>query len=230
MKKLILFSALCFALSLFHAPAAQAQQEIGSLSYYNVPQVEYYDSGSGQYKPEYYQWRRFLEYNEGREPCQHYQDPPAGYVLKGCQVFPEAQQTAAAPPAPPPEAAPAAGLPPAPSAPQPITIYFDFDRSNIRESETGKIAEILDAIREGKIDHVVIAGHADTAGPFDHNMRLSQRRAAVVAHALTSRGINGDIIEQKAYGETDLAVPTPDNTPLQANRRSVIIFVQQEQQ
>jgi outer membrane protein OmpA-like peptidoglycan-associated protein len=57
-------------------------------------------------------------------------------------------------------------------------------------------------------------------------MGLSQRRATTVAEALVKAGIPSQIITTKAWGETDLAVQTPPDTPLQANRRVVVDYTQ----
>lgn len=218
---------LCISAAMFPAHQARAQ-EIGSLGYYDVPQSEYYDAATGQYKPEYYQWKLFLEYNLHREQCQHYQDPPAGYGMKGCQVYRIEQPVASAQPAAP---APAPAPPPAPAVTpeksyEPVTIYFDFDKSNIRHGENENLNLIIDRIAADNPSRVIIAGHTDTAGPVNYNIWLSRRRAKVVADALMAKGIKKEIIEQRAYGKTDLAVPTADNVPLQANRRTVVLFVQ----
>ena len=233
MGKPAFLATVCIILStvmvLIPVREARAQQEIGSLEYSNVPRSEYYDASAGQYKPEYYAWKRFFEYNEYREQCQHYQEPPEGYVVKGCHVVrveqPVAMLSTLQPAAG--EAAPAAAPAAAPEkTSEPVTIYFNFDKSYIRDGEKGKIDTIVDEIRAANPGHIIIAGHTDTAGPVDYNLGLSQRRAQIVVDALIAKGIQKDILEQKAYGKTDLAVPTADNVPLQDNRRTVVIFVQ----
>ena len=44
-------------------------------------------------------------------------------------------------------------------------------------------------------------------------MGLSEKRAETVATELVTAGIPAEIVVIEAFGETDLAVPTPDNTP-----------------
>jgi len=226
MRKNIFLYMTCLVLSMagiiFPAGRAHAQ-EIGSLSYYDVPKSEYYDEATGQYKPEYYQWKLFLEYNLSREQCQHYQDPPAGYVVKGCQVYRVEQPVVASM-----QTATTTVMPPVAAQEksyEPVTIYFDFDKSDIRHGENEKLDLIIDRIAADNPAQVIIAGHTDTAGPANYNTWLSKRRAKVVADALIAKGIQAGVIEQKAYGKTDLAVPTANNVPLQANRRTVVIFV-----
>jgi len=220
----VAFVAACILLPCHHAQA----QEVGTLAYYDVPVSEYYDASTGQYKPAYYQWKEFLGYNLKQKPCGGYQQPPAGYVMRGCHVYRNDKLIVEAIPQTPPPVMPAA--PPPPPEPQkdysPVTIYFDFDKSNIRNGENDKLDEIVNKVAADNPSHVVIAGHTDTAGPVNYNNWLAQRRAAVVAEALKAKGVNASIIEQKSYGKTDLAVPEADNTPMQANRRTVVLFVQ----
>jgi outer membrane protein OmpA-like peptidoglycan-associated protein len=55
-------------------------------------------------------------------------------------------------------------------------------------------------------------------------MQLSQRRANTVAAELIKSGIPARIVTTEAFGETELAVQTPDGTPAQPNRRATIDF------
>src|ERR1700728_3127897 len=71
--------ALCIGVMTFSSGTAQAQQEMGSLVYYDVSPAEI--------QAHYNDWRVYLEYNLHRKQCQHYQAPPAGYVEKGCNVY-----------------------------------------------------------------------------------------------------------------------------------------------
>jgi outer membrane protein OmpA-like peptidoglycan-associated protein len=225
MRGKVLLYTTCLALSMAAvlAPSREARaQEIGSLYYY--------DADSSPFSPNYHQWRVFLEYQLHREPCQHYQEPPPGYVVEGCRIVRVKPPVTALPePSPPPVVAPVIS-PPAPAAPvfipqQPVTIYFDFDKSNIRENERAHLSRLINEVRANNPSQIIISGHTDTAGPYDYNMRLSRQRAQVVADALVANGVPRETLAQRAYGETDLAVPTGDNMPLQANRRTVIIFV-----
>jgi outer membrane protein OmpA-like peptidoglycan-associated protein len=115
-----------------------------------------------------------------------------------------------------------------PAAPAPLpeagVIYFDFDKYNLRPDAQAALDDIIFDIRDRQLDGIISAGHTDTAGPPDYNMGLSEKRAETVATELVQAGIPAQIITTEAFGETDLAVPTPDNTPDQANRRVVIDF------
>ena len=115
-----------------------------------------------------------------------------------------------------------------PAAPAPLPesgrIYFEFDKYDLTPEAQAALDDIIFDIRDRELSGIISAGHTDTAGPPDYNMGLSERRAETVATELVQAGIPAEIIVTEAFGETDLAVPTPDNTPEQANRRVVIDF------
>jgi OmpA-OmpF porin, OOP family len=116
-----------------------------------------------------------------------------------------------------------AAPPPAP-LPEQGRIYFEFDRSDLTPEAQAALEDIIFDIRDRELGGIVAGGHADTAGPADYNMGLSERRAETVAQQLIQAGIPAEIVVTEWFGETRLAVPTPDNTPEQANRRVEIDF------
>ena len=115
-----------------------------------------------------------------------------------------------------------------PAAPPPLpasgVVYFDFDKADGNPSADATLNDIIANIKDRDLGGIVVGGHTDTAGPADYNMQLSQRRANTVAAELVRAGIPASIVTTEAFGQTDLAVPTPDNTPDQANRRATIDF------
>jgi outer membrane protein OmpA-like peptidoglycan-associated protein len=69
-----------------------------------------------------------------------------------------------------------------------------------------------------------IEGHTDTVGPASLNQALSERRAAAVGRYLEQRfGVNPARLETIGLGQTQLVVPTPDQTPNAQNRRVQVI-------
>ena len=71
----------------------------------------------------------------------------------------------------------------------------------------------------------MVAGYTDTKGAADYNQALSARRASSVSNYLTNLGVNNSVVNQKALGETELAIPTEDGVRLPKNRRVAIQFV-----
>ncbi|HUF21830.1 MAG TPA: OmpA family protein [Burkholderiales bacterium] len=66
---------------------------------------------------------------------------------------------------------------------------------------------------------VEVAGHTDSVGADDMNMRLSQRRADTVARFLMSRGINEQRLIPIGAGETRPIASNDTESGRQANRR-----------
>jgi outer membrane protein OmpA-like peptidoglycan-associated protein len=219
MKNKLFLSAACFALciGMLAAPGKAGAQEMGTLPYYSISEEEY--------RNHYYEWRMFLQYHLSREPCQHYREPPPGFELRGCDVYRVGTSLS--------EIQPSAGEETQTTTtrtetqsqnPHYSTIYFDFDRSNVRADQREELDMAVNEINKSNPSRITIAGHADRAGPAEYNVNLSQRRADTVTEELVAKGVRNDVIEEKAYGETDPAVPTEDGVPLQENRRAVIYF------
>jgi outer membrane protein OmpA-like peptidoglycan-associated protein len=103
-------------------------------------------------------------------------------------------------------------------------VFFDWDKSLI----TADAAAILDRAAEqfaatGQAN-VALAGHADTSGAADYNMRLSQRRADAVKAYLAGKGVPEAAMVTEAFGETRLLVETADGVREPQNRRVEITF------
>jgi OOP family OmpA-OmpF porin len=98
-------------------------------------------------------------------------------------------------------------------------VFFDFDRSNIRPDAMAELDKVADVLIADTTVNILVWGHTDTAGPAEYNQRLSERRAESVAAYLETKGVARNRMTTEGFGETRLAVETPDNTPLQANRR-----------
>src|SRR5690606_27341660 len=54
-----------------------------------------------------------------------------------------------------------------------------------------------------------IAGHTDSSGADDYNLRLSQQRAEAVRDYLVSEGVEANRLQARGYGE---AQPVADNS------------------
>lgn len=220
MKKKFLLSTSCLALIgaiTLSSGAAHAQQEMGTLSYYKISPEEI-----SQHRHE---WAVFMEYQMHREQCQHYQAPPAGFVMKGCDLY---REDTIAPVVAMSETIVTQEhktvVAQTESSTATYTIYFDYDKSNIRDSERGMLESAAAEIKKHNPSSVTVSGYASTPGSDDYNQALSERRARSVVHALETYGVDNAKVDQSSYGETHLAVPTPDNTRMPANCRVVIFF------
>lgn len=103
------------------------------------------------------------------------------------------------------------------------TIYFDFDKYNIKPEMQQYIdmgANVLKG-RSGNVQ-VSVDGHCDEWGTDEYNQALGLRRANAVKQALVTLGINSRQISVRSYGETQ-PVCTDRTAECDAkNRRAVI--------
>lgn len=104
------------------------------------------------------------------------------------------------------------------------TLYFDFDKSNIRAGEREILNQIANEIEKYDPTQITVTGFTDSSGSVEYNQKLSERRSNTVSKALMDQGITTEYVEQDARGESDLAVSTPDGVKLQENRRVVVDF------
>jgi OOP family OmpA-OmpF porin len=101
-------------------------------------------------------------------------------------------------------------------------VFFDFDKYNLRPEAMAILDDVAELLVGDTTTNILVWGHTDTAGPADYNQGLSERRANAVASYLEGKGVALNRMSVEGFGETKLAVPTPDNTPEQANRRTEI--------
>lgn len=104
-------------------------------------------------------------------------------------------------------------------------VFFDFDRASLNETGLQVVDEIAKQAQKRKdLKSIIITGHADTSGSDAYNQKLSQKRADAVRAALAERGVDAQLIDASGRGETELMVPTPNNTREPANRRAQVTF------
>jgi len=65
-------------------------------------------------------------------------------------------------------------------------IYFDTNSATIQDSSTPTLQEIAKLVRDNTGLHIIVVGHTDNQGGYDHNMSLSQQRALAVKESLTT--------------------------------------------
>ncbi|MCQ2163608.1 MAG: SusC/RagA family TonB-linked outer membrane protein [Bacteroidales bacterium] len=94
-------------------------------------------------------------------------------------------------------------------------IYFALNQSVIRDSEAGKVEELIKVLKANPDATIEIYGYADQAtGTAQRNLMLTKERALVVADALKAAGIAASRISTEFYGTEKDSSFTPENNRL----------------
>lgn len=83
-------------------------------------------------------------------------------------------------------------------------ILYDFNKSNIRPDAEKDLDKLVSILNDNPTIWIELGSHTDSRGSDQYNMALSQRRADAAVKYITDRGINGNRITAKGYGETRL--------------------------
>ncbi|WP_034039977.1 OmpA family protein [Wocania ichthyoenteri] len=115
------------------------------------------------------------------------------------------------------------------------TIYFDFDKHNIRKDAALELDKIVNLMLNDYPDMVIrIESHTDSRGELSYNDKLSIDRANSTYEYLTSKGIAPErITEHQGFGERRLTNGCEDGEKCeeedhQLNRRTQFIVVKME--
>ena len=105
-----------------------------------------------------------------------------------------------------------------------LVIYFDYDRSAIRE----EYSEILLAhgawLAANPQGRLRLEGHADERGTPEYNLALGSRRANSVAQVLNALGADNDQWTSLSFGEERPAEDAANEAAWSKNRRVELIY------
>ena len=111
------------------------------------------------------------------------------------------------------------------------TIYFDFDKYNIRPDAEVEIQKVIAAMEKYPSLKIKANSHTDSRGRDSYNLWLSQKRAESTVNYMISKGIAGDRLSKEGFGETRLVNQCEDGVSCskvehELNRRSEFIILE----
>jgi peptidoglycan-associated lipoprotein len=107
-----------------------------------------------------------------------------------------------------------------------MTIYFDYDKSDIRQEFVPVLAAHAKFLNANASRKVRLEGHTDERGSREYNIGLGERRAQQVRRALMLQGVGDAQIVTVSYGEERPAVAGNDEDAYAKNRRVEIGYGQ----
>ncbi|PWD99855.1 OmpA family protein [Marinilabilia rubra] len=112
------------------------------------------------------------------------------------------------------------------------SVFFDFDRSNIKPDEHKVLAMVAKFMKENPEERILVQGYCDERGTDDYNIRLSQRRCDAVVEVLVyDYGLDKSRFETEPQGESKLLSDTQKLAPrgIHSVNRRVDIFLIRDQ-
>jgi outer membrane protein OmpA-like peptidoglycan-associated protein len=111
----------------------------------------------------------------------------------------------------------------------PDNITFDTGRYDVKPASYSVLNNLATTLVKYNSTRINIAGHTDSVGSHQSNLRLSQQRAYSVRNYMIDRGVEAHRMSAAGYGETR---PVADNATAEgrARNRRVEITLQAVQQ
>lgn len=113
-----------------------------------------------------------------------------------------------------------------------VTVYFDFDKSELKERGTQQLDSIYNVLLDYPHAKVQISGYTDGKGSAEYNKKLSDRRAKACADYLMEKGIDAFRISFESFGaccpvEMEL-INGRDNPDGRSMNRRALINIQKD--
>ena len=106
------------------------------------------------------------------------------------------------------------------------TVYFDFDRANVKSGEASKVDEVANRFKaEDPGTDLLVEGHCDERGTEEYNRSLGERRALAIRELLVAAGVPADRIHTVSFGKDKPADPEHNDAAWSKNRRGEFILV-----
>ena len=103
-------------------------------------------------------------------------------------------------------------------------IYFDYDKSEIREDSRATLTKNADALKTifGKFPNntLTIEGHCDERGSAEYNLGLGDRRSTATKDFLVQLGVSADRLRTISYGKERPTCTDSNEGCWSKNRRS----------
>lgn len=81
------------------------------------------------------------------------------------------------------------------------TIYFEFDRYDIRSDQVGTMQDNASWLKANPNVNSIVEGNCDNRGTNEYNMALGERRANAGKQYLSNLGVSSSRISTVSYGE-----------------------------
>jgi peptidoglycan-associated lipoprotein len=106
------------------------------------------------------------------------------------------------------------------------TVYFDFDRSDLRKDSRDALSKNAQTLLKTLVNaKIKIEGNCDERGSDEYNLALGERRAKSAAAYLITMGVKSNRISTISYGKEKPAVQGNNEAAWSKNRRDEFVIV-----
>ncbi len=105
-------------------------------------------------------------------------------------------------------------------------VKFDVNKATLRPESYKSLNDFYEILKLKSASKFEIAGHTDSDGDDQSNLKLSQARAETVVNYLISKGISADRLVAKGYGESRPIEDNNTETGKQKNRRTEAVEIE----
>ncbi|SNR51336.1 OmpA family protein [Lutibacter flavus] len=100
------------------------------------------------------------------------------------------------------------------------TVYFDTSKDSFKSETIARLDEAAQIMAKYPTAKFAISGHTDSVGNNASNLKLSEKRATAVKNYLTSKGVSGNNLTAKGFGE-DMPIASNNTKSGRAENRRV---------
>ena len=104
------------------------------------------------------------------------------------------------------------------------SIYYDYDKFDVKDEYRSLIEAHAKFLRENSSAKMLIQGNTDERGSREYNLALGQRRADAVKQMMTLLGAPGGQIETVSFGEEKPRQQGSSEQAFAENRRADIVY------
>ena len=98
-------------------------------------------------------------------------------------------------------------------------ILFDIDKAQLKDQHKAELAELATILNKYEDTHILLAGHTDSTGSEDYNLKLSRQRAQSVADYLMTQNVSDMRFTVEGDGQSQPIVSNDTAEGRAQNRR-----------
>ncbi len=98
-------------------------------------------------------------------------------------------------------------------------IYYELNKWDLRPESYPSLDSLAETLKQNETFVIELGAHTDARGDDASNMELSQKRAESVVSYLTGKGIDGQRLVAKGYGETEPLIRVEDIEAMSADEQ-----------